>query len=109
MGHGHVTPNPNGLRARCRGPAICSACAREKAAFDAKQSPYRVFHDSRGSWFVFAKRDGDRVSTLYEGESRHKGFRAILEDLGVSVPGILIDDMREDGFEPEVGDWEQDS
>lgn len=30
-GHGHVTPNPDGSKARCGGPAICSACAKELA------------------------------------------------------------------------------
>lgn len=28
-GHGWVTPNPNGTRARCGGPAICRECQRE--------------------------------------------------------------------------------
>lgn len=28
-GHGHVTPNPDGSRARCGGPGICDACTRE--------------------------------------------------------------------------------
>lgn len=30
-GHGWVTPNPNGVVARCGGPAICSECALEYA------------------------------------------------------------------------------
>jgi uncharacterized small protein (DUF1192 family) len=30
-GHGHVTPNPDGSKVRCGGPAICSVCALEKA------------------------------------------------------------------------------
>ncbi len=30
-GHGHVTPNANGFKARCGGPAICEECARELA------------------------------------------------------------------------------
>lgn len=30
-GHGHVTPNPDGSKARCGGPAICGECAREAA------------------------------------------------------------------------------
>jgi hypothetical protein len=29
MGHGWVTPNPNGAKARCGGPALCSECYRE--------------------------------------------------------------------------------
>lgn len=27
--HGHVTPNPDGSKARCGGPAICRECQRE--------------------------------------------------------------------------------
>jgi predicted NBD/HSP70 family sugar kinase len=30
-GHGHVTPRPDGAKARCGGPALCSTCAREAA------------------------------------------------------------------------------
>ena len=31
MGHGHVTPNPDGSKARCGGPVMCSKCAQELA------------------------------------------------------------------------------
>ena len=31
-GHGHVTPNPGGVKARCGGPALCGVCAKEQAA-----------------------------------------------------------------------------
>lgn len=38
-GHGHVTPNADGSKARCGGPAICPKCASEagqaKAVVDA--------------------------------------------------------------------------
>jgi hypothetical protein len=30
-GHGWVTPRPDGMKARCGGPAICSQCALELA------------------------------------------------------------------------------
>lgn len=30
MGHGHVNPNPDGSKARCGGPKLCSVCAREQ-------------------------------------------------------------------------------
>lgn len=29
MGHGHVIPNANGVKARCGGPAICPDCKQE--------------------------------------------------------------------------------
>jgi len=28
-GHGHVTPNADGVKARCGGPHLCGDCARE--------------------------------------------------------------------------------
>lgn len=31
MTHGHVTPNPDGSKARCGGPALCAECAMELA------------------------------------------------------------------------------
>jgi hypothetical protein len=30
-GHGHVTPNEDGSKARCGGPGICGVCSRERA------------------------------------------------------------------------------
>lgn len=31
VGHGHVYPRPDGVRARCGGPSICSECAKDAA------------------------------------------------------------------------------
>jgi hypothetical protein len=31
VGHGHVRPRPDGMKARCGGPGICSQCSREAA------------------------------------------------------------------------------
>lgn len=31
MNHGHVVPNPDGSKARCGGPGICTQCSREFA------------------------------------------------------------------------------
>lgn len=31
VGHGHVTPRPDGMKARCGGPALCQKCAQEAA------------------------------------------------------------------------------
>ncbi len=30
-GHGHVWPRPDGAKARCGGPGICSECSRDAA------------------------------------------------------------------------------
>lgn len=40
--HGHVTPNANGLVARCGGPAICAHCQFELAQLRAKSAPAEV-------------------------------------------------------------------
>jgi ADP-ribose pyrophosphatase YjhB (NUDIX family) len=36
--HGHVTPLPGGLKARCGGPALCTGCQAEQAALEAGSS-----------------------------------------------------------------------
>lgn len=38
MNHGHVTPNPDGSKARCGGPAICAVCAKEAASVVGKDA-----------------------------------------------------------------------
>ena len=43
-GHGHVTPNPDGSKAHCGGPALCGVCAGEWFARHAAY-PYCVETD----------------------------------------------------------------
>lgn len=38
-GHGHVTPNPDGSRARCGGPGLCEECSMEEARTRAAPVP----------------------------------------------------------------------
>jgi len=38
VGHGHVRPRPDGVKARCGGPGLCSVCSREAAAMKATAS-----------------------------------------------------------------------
>lgn len=49
QGHGHVFPRPDGVRARCGGPALCTACsadlARARPALDPEQVA-RWFHEA---------------------------------------------------------------
>lgn len=37
-GHGHVIPRPDGVKARCGGPALCSVCAAELAQVREKET-----------------------------------------------------------------------
>lgn len=39
-GHGHVTPRPDGARARCGGPMCCRVCQQERAALEASKRPH---------------------------------------------------------------------
>lgn len=43
-GHGHVTPNPDGSRARCGGPGLCNVCSRELAQKNRMEMPDPVYH-----------------------------------------------------------------
>ncbi len=38
-GHGHVRPRPDGVKARCGGPALCSVCAAELAQMGFEHIP----------------------------------------------------------------------
>jgi hypothetical protein len=50
QGHGHVFPRPDGARARCGGPGICSKCqsdAERKAAEQARRAADElIVHDA---------------------------------------------------------------
>lgn len=35
--HGHVTPRPDGAKARCGGPGICTDCTMEQLRAEARQ------------------------------------------------------------------------
>jgi hypothetical protein len=36
-GHGHVWARPDGVRARCGGPALCAECAKDAARLKARR------------------------------------------------------------------------
>lgn len=38
IGHGHVYPRPDGVKARCGGPAICRVCQEEQLAIITEQT-----------------------------------------------------------------------
>lgn len=59
VGHGHVRPNPDGSKARCGGPAICSVCALELAAQSELPEPVDASDFDPPVW---RDDDGDHVS-----------------------------------------------
>lgn len=68
-GHGHVTPNPDGSRARCGGPKFCGVCALEAAQIATAtrrpivDQPPPVATTKRPTWeLVIAD-----VQTMFEG------------------------------------------
>ena len=63
-GHGHVTPNANGDKARCGGPKICKVCMAELAAL--KAQPAGAARDAEresgvSDWFLSRTRDRQAV------------------------------------------------
>ena len=42
VGHGHVIPRPDGVKARCGGPSACLDCAREQAAIRAQDEHAKI-------------------------------------------------------------------
>lgn len=47
-GHGHVTPNPDGSRARCGGPGLCGQCSAELVQAQKQLVlPYESFTQAR--------------------------------------------------------------
>lgn len=56
-GHGHVWPRPDGVKMRCGGPRICSACALDNAIYLDKSegsaptlAELRAFLDAATDW-----------------------------------------------------------
>lgn len=42
VGHGHVNPRPDGLKARCGGPALCGQCRLEQDGYKLITTSTRV-------------------------------------------------------------------
>lgn len=68
-GHGHVTPNPDGSKARCGGPGICEVCSGEAAR--ATEVPEEIVgylltypnakHNDLRKMLAFTKSEGGHV------------------------------------------------
>lgn len=75
MGHGHVTPRPDGYRSRCGGPAICVVCQRERAAFEATTQPPQ---DERGQR-LSAWQISERMPTCHRQRTSLENINDVLE------------------------------
>lgn len=66
--HGHVTPLPSGLKARCGGPALCPDCAEERRALSAVVKTHPLARaDCRFCPYA-------RVTVGWEGQGGHYVF-----------------------------------
>lgn len=80
IGHGHVTPNPDGTKARCGGPAICEVCARElanKTLMDEAMSNAKERSDKFFQYF------GIRGDELEIADAEHRQFLEDFSEAGM--------------------------
>ncbi len=60
--HGHVIPNPDGWKARCGGPALCSECAAELAQVLAEEAAVSIWRTGRKVGRTIYVQQGDAPS-----------------------------------------------
>lgn len=121
-GHGHVRPRPDGVRARCGGPAMCRVCQQERAALDALQSTHPAdasivgaqidMRDSVSSAAPVVAFDDPRVQVVYDilcntddvppPEQHWEGWaaRRIVDALAAPAPA------QAEPVAPDAGKWE---
>jgi hypothetical protein len=87
-GHGHVWPRPDGVRARCGGPAICKDCA-----FDEGSKRMTANIDASGIPVPTPAQINDRandVGAVYILISR----RGMYREMSVMNPDLVRDDPK---------------
>jgi len=88
-GHGHVTPNADGSKARCGGPAICAVCALEYARFHMKAEEPHRFPDRLTLRDTKVTADeGQRIYSTATGHGYEK-CEYVRADIVVAAPGLL--------------------
>jgi len=68
VGHGHVIPRPDGVRARCGGPGLCRECSRDLARQRATDAS-----DRQCAWADYRKDYGVGEPEMV---AAHKAFMA---------------------------------
>jgi hypothetical protein len=83
-GHGWVVPNPDGSKARCGGPALCSACATEQAA--TKGEP-----PNQGSAGRRPRPQGPATDWLLRAEGAERALRSLIAAIEIEGYEVLFD------------------
>lgn len=97
LGHGHVIPRPDGVKARCGGPALCSVCAKElaektKPGFYKGESkgPLGTKDEGGNSYMIAEKFLGEDTSEERERTARIKA--ALLKEIGTPKSRMVVED-----------------
>lgn len=89
LGHGHVKPRPDGAKARCGGPALCTKCQAEKAAQYAEE-----MKSTKKLEIVMAQgyvvKPGDRLVVVMEEHITANDMHELLEHMRTQMPGIEV-------------------
>lgn len=56
-GHGHVHPRPDGVKAKCGGPAMCPVCATDVVEAYAPLVRWRTRSDGNSEWADYTEGD----------------------------------------------------
>lgn len=91
MSHGHVTPNPGGLVARCGGPCMCGTCKQEWYTKYGAPYPYETEEALRA-----AIATGEETRFSEQHMQILGGLKYIHDNYGIEPPGL--------GGDPYAGD-----
>ncbi len=89
-GHGHVWARPDGMKARCGGPAICAECAKDKARYEAAQKAGTVIgNQALAPVGSDPETHEQRARRLFDEMARNIGREAV-NHLKIMYPHMLV-------------------
>jgi hypothetical protein len=89
-GHGHVTPNPDGTKARCGGPMACSPCAMEWAVKrDKEDAQLAIDHPGVPPFFAREGGTAEDYAAIVEARRLVDGVSAKLAGLGSPIVWVV--------------------
>ncbi len=91
LGHGHVNPRPDGVKARCGGPLLCQACREETFLTLTPADKLRTLYESEINWELSCFYDGGYIARLGDAAN---GFTSIEdgfhETIGAAVEWLWL-------------------